>query len=704
MSTVMLIPTSNAYSTNGFRPYPLEPMVEHWILRLLIVLDGQRYFIYPDGICHHPLAKALGLTDWLDLDYFQQHQKNILPALTARLDSIERELGDIRAPLYLHKNIERIAPLVGLSEVDCKILAFTILIHTDQLLDGAAGFMGMLNSNQTMHLLAGILDCSNEDIRSALEEHGALTRSGLASIERSDTSTLKGKLSTLSEDFADSMISLDADPISLLRGVVDKAPEAQLTLNDYSHIESLLAVLKPYLSHAVRSGRTGVNIFIYGAPGTGKTQLARALAQDMCCELFEVASEDQYHGLVGARVRLRAYRIAQSFFARRRALIVFDEAEDIFSNGATALAQPSASQSKKAWINRTLEENAIPTIWLANSIDSLDPAFVRRFDMIFELGIPSKSVRRQIIENVCGGLLPDSAKAQLSAEEHLAPAVVTRTAAVINTVCDQLGEAETAKAFELIVRNTLIAQGHAPKPNKRQDEHAAIYDTDFIQADADLQQISAGLVAANSGQICLYGPSGTGKTAYGHWLAEQLDRPLICKRVSDLMSRYVGDSEKNIAQAFRQAELENAVLMIDEVDSFLQDRRQAKRSWESSVVNEMLTQMESYAGVFIASTNLMDGLDQAVLRRFDVKVKFDYLSPEKAWALFDRHCQLMAFENNEALRPTLQRLNNLTPGDFATVMRLSRFKPITSGAGLIAALAAECEIKEGLKPTIGFRS
>ena len=128
-------------------------------------------------------------------------------------------------------------------------------------------------------------------------------------------------------------------------------------------------------------------------------------------------------------------------------------------------------------------------------------------------------------------------------------------------------------------------------------------------------------------RLCFYGPPGTGKTAFGHWLARELKKPLMVQRVSDLVSPYVGTTEQNLARAFEKASEEQAVLLLDEVDSFLQDRKKATQSWEVTAVNEMLTQMESYRGLFIASTNLMQGLDQATLRRFDLKVKFDFLRP-----------------------------------------------------------------------------
>ena len=255
----------------------------------------------------------------------------------------------------------------------------------------------------------------------------------------------------------------------------------------------------------------------------------------------------------------------------------------------------------------------------------------------------------------------------------------------------------------LLIDSTLQAQGHAAVMRSNASGLPEIYDPAFIQADADLAQVASGLVQSKSGRLCLYGPPGTGKTAYGRWLAAQMGVPLLVKRASDLMSKYVGDNEKNIARAFRQAELDGSVLLIDEVDSFLQDRRSAQRGWEVSQVNEMLTQMESFAGVFIASTNLMTGLDPAALRRFDLKVKFDFMAPEQASALLRRCCSQMALDTPQpAQLARLARLHKLTPGDFATVQRQSRFRPIDSAHALVAALEAECAVKEGAAAGIGF--
>jgi AAA+ superfamily predicted ATPase len=179
--------------------------------------------------------------------------------------------------------------------------------------------------------------------------------------------------------------------------------------------------------------------------------------------------------------------------------------------------------------------------------------------------------------------------------------------------------------------------------------------------------------------------------------------PLLAKRASDLLSKWVGESEQNIAQAFRQAENENAVHLIDEVDGLLRDRRSAQHSFEVTQVNEMLTGMESFPGLFIASTNLREGLDAASLRRFDLKVRFDYLRPDQAWKLFCRYCEALHLPTpNSVIEYRLARLSMLAPGDFAMAMRQTRFRNVTAAEHLLEILEAECALKEGSKNAIGF--
>ena len=696
----MALRRRSRYSNIPLQP---TPIVHLWLLRLLIPLGGHREFVTQHGFNNDVLAEVLGLSEWIDPEQCDFDPSKVRAELRNLYKVGERTLGNVVPPPCLQGNVARLSALVGLSETDCRILEFAVMIQNERLLDDTADWLGQLSSVKVFHALSVLLNEPEQEIRVALGSQGILARSGLVSIDRSGTNTLRNKLDLLSDNFADHISSSDTDPVSLLRDTVVIAAPPELGISDFGQIAPSLSVLRPYLKKSIASGRKGVNIFLHGDPGTGKSQLAKVLAKELDCELFEVASEDGDGDPVNGERRLRAFRAAQSFFGQRRAIILFDEVEDVFNDGDSFFGRKSTAQTRKAWINRMLEENSVPTLWLSNSIQGLDPAFIRRFDMVVALPVPPKKQRQRIIQAACSDLIDAAGVARIAESESLAPAVVTRAASVVRSIRDELGEAGTAQAIERLIVNTLEAQGHPPIRKNDPNRLPEIYDPLFINAGADLAHVSMGLVQSRAGRLCLYGPPGTGKTAYARWLSEQMGVPLMVKRASDLMSKWVGENEKNIAHAFKEAEQDGALLLIDEVDSFLQDRRGAMRSWEVTLVNEMLTQMESFAGVFIASTNLMEGLDQAALRRFDLKVKFDFLKPEQSWEMLRRYCIKLDFSTPQPDElAKLMRLQQLTPGDFAAVIRQHRFRPISTCAALVAALEAECAVKEGTKASIGF--
>ncbi|MCB1630133.1 MAG: AAA family ATPase, partial [Xanthomonadales bacterium] len=162
------------------------------------------------------------------------------------------------------------------------------------------------------------------------------------------------------------------------------------------------------------------------------------------------------------------------------------------------------------------------------------------------------------------------------------------------------------------------------------------YSLDTVNADADLDAVARQIQRTGRARLCLYGPPGSGKTAYVQHLAQRLARPLHVKRASDLLGFYVGQTERQLADAFDCAKREGAVLLIDEVDSFLQDRERAERNWEVTGVNELLTQMERFEGVLAMCTNRYRKIDSASLRRFDLKIRFGCLTAPQRLTLFDQ--------------------------------------------------------------------
>lgn len=680
-----------------------SPLVRLWALRMLVALGGHRKIMTTDGVREPWLLGLLGLSQWADDSAVSFKLASARSDLFDAHNAAEATSSEAELPGLLCANVTRIAALVGLDETDCAILAFTAMLHTEEALETASEALGELSSIKLYRALAVVLGLDQARVGAALSLGGALLRSGLMSLDRDYRRSLRDRMRLLSGAFADALVESDGDPMDFLRSKVSLATPGHMNLEAYDHIQPELELLRPFLKHSLAIGRKGVNIMLHGAPGTGKSQLARALAADLGCELFDVASEDEEGDPIQGEGRLSAYRAAQHFFGQRRALIVFDEGEDAFNDGGALFGRKSTAQVRKAWINRSLEENSVPTLWIFNAIDSLDPAFVRRFDMVIELPVPSRRQREKIIRETCGELLDAGSLVRLASAENLAPAVIARASAVVRAIRDRLEPNGATAALERLVSSTLQAQGHGSLRAHDANRLPEFYDPSFARADVDLGAVASGLVASRSGRLCLYGPPGTGKTAYGRWLADQLGVPLIVKRASDLISPYVGETERNIARAFREASQEDSVLLIDEVDSFLQDRRRAQQSWQVSEVNEMLTQMEAFSGIFIATTNLMDGLDQAAMRRFDLKVKLDFLSAEQAWELACRHCSALGLQQpDSSLRSRFNRQRHLTPGDFAAVARQHRFRPIQTVEMLVAALEAECAVKVGAQAPIGF--
>ena len=175
------------------------------------------------------------------------------------------------------------------------------------------------------------------------------------------------------------------------------------------------------------------------------------------------------------------------------------------------------------------------------------------------------------------------------------------------------------------------------------------------------------------GSLCLYGLPGTGKTQFAEHLALELGKPILIKRASELLDKYVGESEKRIAEAFDQAEEEGAILLLDEADSFLRDRSRSSHAWEVTTVNELLQRMERFEDIFICTTNLFTQMDVAALRRFTFKLEFLPLNLEQRWAMFLNETGLRGKQIADARQSDYEErlalMRDLAPGDFATVKR-----------------------------------
>lgn len=614
-----------------------------------------------------------------------------LEVLEARLATLERR--PIR-PCRAARNASLLGKLLDLDAVEIAVLAFTLTASEPPL---ASCFEALPDDSLggICRTAAVMLGLAPGEVRRALAPEGKLRSIPLV---RYDTDyphpfipagAVQGPLGQL--------LSGERD---LLHHYVTRAPRSPRVVADFPHLATECDLIVRLLQAVRRERARGVNILLYGPPGTGKTELARLVTRKAGLDLFEVRLEDEDGDARNGTARLEALSLSQRMLAgRERTALLLDEAEDVFPQGLFlgSVDDLRLPGRRKAWTNRLLEESALPTIWVSNTLGGIDVAHVRRFDYAVEVGRPPRSVRRRVLDRHLRGLpVTPERRAQLAESEELSPGHVQKAARVVRL----LGPASSADA-ERDLSNVLASNLRAftGKRAMRGRTGAEVpYDRSLLNTSADIDGIVAGLRRTRAGTLCLYGPPGTGKTAFARHVAEQIDRPLLTRRASDLLSKWVGDNEKNIARMFEEAEREGAVLLLDEADSFLQDRRGAVRSWEVTLVNEMLTQMESFQGVFICSTNLFDRLDAASLRRFAIKMRFDYMTDAQARRLFLATLRALGAGEDDACAEqvlrSLARLKRLTPGDFAAVTRQLRVTgELPTAAGLLRALEKECATK-----------
>ena len=294
--------------------------------------------------------------------------------------------------------------------------------------------------------------------------------------------------------------------------------------------------------------------------------------------------------------------------------------------------------------------------------------------------------------------------ARLAQDEALADGEKPAAVDVANIAPPQLQQQRLERLIERQLKNADVALGtQQPSGGRR---NVTTYDLAMLNVESrfELPRIVEALKVRGHGSLCFYGAPGTGKTALAEHMAEALERPLIIKRASDLMSKYVGETEQKMAAMFREAELEKAVLLLDEADSFLQDRRGAQRTYEVTEVNEMLQGMERHNGVFICTTNLLDRLDAAALRRFTFKIEFRPLTATQREQMFT----IEALGGDAALMDVgicqrLARLTQLCLGDFAAVKRQTDILASELSADeFLAQLEAEHRIKPDVRHARGM--
>lgn len=604
--------------------------------------------------------------------------------------------ADTREPT--RTEIRMLVSCAGLDRTEGSILDFVEKLDRFAALRQFLREMLTNNHNDHFAVLSAALDVPQQALRRALRASGSLRVLRLVSWNggRSDMEHFLCGEDVLN----DILLREPADVDELLDCIVQQPPPGECHVDDFPHLSSDARRLRAVIGNALQQGASGINALLYGAAGTGKTQFALALAAaaGLRAVMVRTAGEDG-EGL-SRQGRLGAYQLAQRVLRDRRdCLIVFDEVEDVFQaseGGLLALLRglPSTG-SDKGWLNRTLEENPLPAIWITNDAESMDPAFVRRFLLPVAFTVPPREVRRRIaVRHLGDRSISDALIEELAADDQLPPSHFSAARRALDL--QPTGEAETT------VRETVSAMRRVllGSPLKRARRPATRFEIEYLNLAGGIApaRIADALARHGRGTLCFHGPPGTGKTEFAHVLADSLGRELVARSAADILSPWVGMTEQNLARLFAEIDVERSVLLLDEVDSLLRDRRLAQRGWEATQVNELLQQMERFPGIFIAATNLVDNLDMAAMRRFDFKLHFRPLLSTQRRNLFAREALGEASLSKQLPRVVIESLDTLdllTPGDFANVSRQQELlNERLSPEDYLRRLAAECRWKQ----------
>ena len=614
------------------------------------------------------------------------------------------------APSGLARRLEWVGETLSLDPVERQILALAVRVATCEPFGEVIRLAAQTHSgSDEVHApaMGSMLGVPERAVRARLRPGSTLAGLGLLEDRGSGDVAPSGVILRLvAED--------TVRPERLSETLLGPAPSTELRWQDFVHlgrdrdlaVDLVRKALERGTGERDRSERDGserdrsegatagrsVNVLLYGEPGTGKTEFAKVLGRCVRARAVFVGEEDDGGGEPSRSERMAHLALASRLAAAAvgRTVLVVDEADDVFAgvDGGDRMTRVGS----KVFMNRVVEHAPVPTIWITNHPDRLGPAVMRRMSLAVRFGSPQGAGRRRMLKRMSGreGVALRVDEIDRLARMDAAPALLEaglRVAALTGTGADG---AERA-AFSLV----RAMGGAGPRP---QPPRAFPFDVALANADTDLERLVDRVAAAPSRALSflLAGPPGTGKSLYARHLAERLGLETMERRASDILSMWVGGTERAVAAAFAEARDTGRMLIVDEADSLLRAREGAERSWEVTQVNEMLTWMECHPLPFAMTTNAVHALDPAAMRRFVFAVTFAPMRRAQIGRAF--RAAFGASAPAAALA-----IPNVTPGDVAVVARRAAVLGETDPDALARLLERVCAAKpDAARGPLGF--
>ncbi|MDM0108487.1 ATP-binding protein [Variovorax sp. J22R24] len=642
-----------------------------------------------------------------------------LPRFRILADKMLKSLQKFVADRTYHgdRNLEMLTRLIGLTPAEARLLRLVTACSHSTIDRSLFAFVD--SASRMTRALEALLDVSVSALTRVFGRNSSIARCGLLNA----TSASRGRIDLddllcLSGTGERLMSTPFDDEKAMARSVLTPMPTSTATQLDWPHLHSQRELLKAALSGALERRERGINILLYGAPGTGKTAFVRDLIDELGASAFCVDETDEDGGEATRSERLASLQLSQSFVGQAgRSVIVLDEAEDIFQSDYN---HPLAGvfQSKggsKAWINNLLESNSAPVIWISNRISQLDPAYLRRFSCCLEFPATPYALRRTIAHHRLGALNCNEATIDFaSAMPAVTPAHLDAAARFAN-LGQQTGMDANA-AVRFVLESHLKASGKAspavvPSRSTRFDlRYLNVHGNAAPEAVVRSLERTSGTIGAGTGTALLFsGSPGTGKTQLAAEIATRLGRRLVVRTASDINSKWYGESEGNVARMFRDCDPCTELLFLDEAEILLSAREQSGHRADRAVTAEFLRWLELFQGIFVCATNHASDFDAALMRRFTFRLEFQPLHHQQRVELYAELAHGWrpevgqdALPVDDAMRRHLEGLEGLTPGDYANAARRIRTLELPASAWLEELQAEHRAKSDGAGQRIGF--
>lgn len=484
----------------------------------------------------------------------------------------------------------------------------------------------------------------------------------------------------------------------------------KMPLNNTFHLDTFpVKEEKTEIAKSLLLGSDSANILLYGAAGSGKTEFAKSLAKE--CGLKAIRFKNSYEVESSCDSALSSLNLMLSI-NREDTVFIVDEAESLLET--KPVEGFFGTISRKGTVNKLFENCRNKVIWIVNYTDRMDESTKRRFTYSIQFEKLNEKNLEKISRNRLSSLhCSKNLKKRLldlCGKYEVTGSSVSNMMSVMKAL-DGSDEAKIEDTVKNVLEsNAVLLNGDAKMRGKTKKE----YDMSVLNSSVPAEQIVEMVENATSYveenpcgetgiRMLFYGLSGTGKTELARYIAEKLGKKILLKRASDIISKFIGESEKNISAAFAEAERTGQILLFDEADSFFRDRSLAHNEWEITQTNEFLTQMEEFKGILICTTNLRSIMDKATLRRFHICAEFKALNKDGIKRLLEKYFSKVSFTEKQV--DSLARYKSVTPGDFGALSGRIRFmKPesVTSDYIVSGLINLQEEKGESSARAIGF--